>query len=139
MDVADLREFPSSDDARAKAHEAGYVETEYGRRLYLNEIQSRNFQRRQAAERAAINAPMQGTAADIIKRAMITVDAWLLTELQDNAQTIMQVHDELVLEVREDLIEEVTAGVIDRMAAAADLTVPLVVDVGVGMNWDEAH
>jgi DNA polymerase-1 len=124
---------------RKKAHDEGYVETEYGRRLYLNEIHSRNFQRRQGAERAAINAPMQGSAADIIKRAMITVDDWLQREHGENAQTIMQVHDELVLEVREDLVDEVSAGVVQRMVAAAELTVPLVVDVGVGMNWDEAH
>ena len=123
---------------RALAHDQGYVETVFGRRLYLPEIDSRNHQRRQAAERTAINAPMQGTAADIIKRAMLTVDAWLPESAHD-AVMIMQVHDELVLEVAEADVEAVVAGVSARMAAAADLSVPLVVEAGVGDNWDEAH
>jgi DNA polymerase-1 len=123
---------------RALAHDQGYVETVFGRRLYLPEIDSRNHQRRQAAERTAINAPMQGTAADIIKRAMLTVDTWL-PESGLDALMIMQVHDELVLEVAESDVEQVVAGVSERMAAAADLSVSLVVDVGVGDNWDQAH
>ena len=97
-----------------------------------------NHARRQYAERTAINAPMQGTAADLIKRAMIAVDQWLQT-LGDAARMIMQVHDELVFEVREDRVQRIEAGVRERMSAAAELAVPLVVDVGVGDNWDEAH
>jgi DNA polymerase-1 len=123
---------------REQARRDGYVETLFGRRLYLMEIHSRNQGLRAGAERAAINAPMQGTAADIIKRAMITVDAWLAS-LGGKARMIMQVHDELVFEVRDDAIETISAGVRERMSAAAELSVPLVVDVGVGANWDEAH
>jgi len=123
---------------RAIAHDQGYVETVFGRRLYLPEINSKNHQRRQAAERTAINAPMQGTAADIIKRAMLTVDAWLPDSGLD-ALMIMQVHDELVLEVAEADVDAVVAGVNERMADAADLSVALVVDAGVGDNWDQAH
>ena len=123
---------------REQAHRDGYVETVFGRRLYLDYISSRNQAQRAGAERAAINAPMQGTAADIIKRAMIAVDAWL-AERTDRARMLMQVHDELVFEVRGDAIDEIVAGVRDRMSAAARLDVPLVVDVGVGANWDEAH
>ena len=123
---------------RDQAHRDGYVETLFGRRLYLTEIHSRNQGLRAGAERAAINAPMQGTAADIIKRAMIAVDAWLQT-LDGAARMIMQVHDELVFEVREGSIDEIRAGVRTRMAAAAELSVPLIVDIGVGENWDEAH
>jgi DNA polymerase-1 len=126
------------DATRERARQFGYVETLFGRRLYLNEIKSRNQGLRAGAERAAINAPMQGTAADIIKRAMIAVDAWL-GALGDKARMVLQVHDELVLEVREDAIEEVSAGLKQRMAAAAELAVPLEIDVGVGANWDEAH
>ena len=126
------------DATRAQAREAGYVETVYGRRLYLPEINSRNKQLQQGAERAAINAPMQGTAADIIKRAMIAVDGWLARE-DAPARLIMQVHDELVLEVREDRIEEIAAGIRERMATAGELKVPLRVDIGTGANWDEAH
>jgi len=123
---------------RTTAAENGFVETIYGRRLYLPEINSRNGMRRQAAERTAINAPMQGTAADIIKRAMISVDRWLQSsDLQ--SRMIMQVHDELVLEVPESELEIVKQGLIERMESAAELLVPLVVDVGVGNNWDEAH
>jgi len=123
---------------REQAHRDGWVETVFGRRLHLDYIHSRNQAQRAGAERAAINAPMQGTAADIIKRAMIAVDAWL-AERVGRAHMLMQVHDELVFEVREDAVEEIVAGVRERMAAAAQLDVPLVVDVGVGANWDEAH
>jgi len=123
---------------REQARRDGYVETLFGRRLYLTEIHSRNQGLRAGAERAAINAPMQGTAADIIKRAMITVDDWLQS-LAGTARMIMQVHDELVFEVRGDAVERISAGVRERMAAAAELAVPLVVDVGSGANWDEAH
>jgi len=123
---------------RAQAGEQGYVETLFGRRLYLPEIHAKNQAMRKGAERTAINAPMQGTAADIIKRAMVKVDNWL-REGDLDARVVMQVHDELVLEVREDLVEQVSAGLKEHMAAAASLDVPLVVDVGVGNNWDEAH
>ncbi len=126
------------DNIRATASEQGYVETVFGRRLYLPEINARNAQRRQYAERSAINAPMQGTAADIIKKAMITVHDWLERE-QPGARMIMQVHDELVFEVEEDKIDAVQAEVIELMNGAADLSVPLKVDAGIGMNWDEAH
>ena len=126
------------DDIRAKASEAGYVETVFGRRLYLPEINARNAQRRQYAERSAINAPMQGTAADIIKRAMITVHEWLNDE-RPGARMIMQVHDELVFEIETGQVDAVTKRVTDLMNAAAELKVPLKVDVGVGSNWDEAH
>ncbi len=123
---------------REAAHRDGFVETLFGRRLYLNEIHSRNQGLRAGAERAAINAPMQGTAADIIKRAMLAVDAWLQPR-QAEARMVMQVHDELVFEVREDKVHAIQAGVREHMMAAAELTVPLVVDIGVGLNWDEAH
>lgn len=123
---------------RSSAAESGYVETWFGRRLYLPEINSRNGMRRQAAERTAINAPMQGTAADIIKLAMIKVDQWLLDSKLDS-KMIMQVHDELILEVPENELEEVTAGLLSGMENAAELKVPLVVDIGVGNNWEEAH
>ena len=126
------------DDIRATASEKGYVETVFGRRLYLPEINARNAQRRQYAERSAINAPMQGTAADIIKRAMIDVHAWLDQE-RPGARMIMQVHDELVFEVEKGRVEAVTEGVARLMNAAADLRAPLKVDVGTGANWDEAH
>jgi DNA polymerase-1 len=126
------------DETRNQAREAGYVETVYGRRLYLPEIRSANKAMQQGAERAAINAPMQGTAADIIKRAMITVAAWLGTP-DAPARLVMQVHDELVLEVRESRIAEVTEGIRQRMSSAGDLKVPLRVDIGTGANWDEAH
>jgi DNA polymerase-1 len=126
------------DETRRQARETGYVETVFGRRLYLPEIQSRNQALRQYAERSAINAPMQGTAADIIKRAMIDVDAWLQSSGAP-ARLIMQVHDELVLEVADAAVQAVTAQLRERMARAADLRVPLKVDVGVGRNWDQAH
>jgi DNA polymerase-1 len=126
------------DETRLQARERGYVETVYGRRLYLPDIRSGNAQTRQYAERSAINAPMQGTAADIIKRAMIAVDAWCARE-DAPARLIMQVHDELVLEVRSDAVESVTEAVRERMTSAAELRVPLRVDIGTGANWDEAH
>ena len=126
------------DNIREQAHEAGYVETVFGRRLYLPEINSRNGQRRAAAERTAINAPMQGTAADIIKRAMIEVDRWIRQKKPD-VTMIMQVHDELVFEVGEKSIGDVVPEIVAMMEKAADLSVPLVVDAGQGANWDEAH
>jgi DNA polymerase-1 len=126
------------DNIRETAREQGYVETVFGRRLYLPEINARNAQRRQYAERTAINAPMQGTAADIIKRAMRTVQDWLLAEDVD-ARMIMQVHDELVFEVGENDVDAVRDHVVGLMASSAELIVPLVVDAGIGNNWDEAH
>ena len=125
---------------REQAKQHGYVETLYGRRLYLPEINSSNGMRRQAAERTAINAPMQGTAADIIKRAMILVQDWL-EQSQLPVRMIMQVHDELVFEVKDEegLVSQFSEQVAEIMASAADLSVPLVVDVGRGNNWDEAH
>jgi len=123
---------------RAQAAEQGFVETLFGRRLYLPEIHSKNGALRKAAERTAINAPMQGSAADIIKRAMVAVDAWLQESGLD-ARMILQVHDELVLEVREDQVEALRAGLLPLMSGAAALDVPLLVEAGVGDNWDEAH
>ena len=128
----------SMNSIRHTASENGYVETAYGRRLYLPAINASNGMLRQAAERTAINAPMQGTAADIIKMAMIDVDSWL--ENSDlKSRMIMQVHDELVLEVPESELDLVIQGLKERMEGAAKLKVPLVVDVGVGDNWDQAH
>jgi DNA polymerase-1 len=126
------------DETRTQARELGYVETVFGRRLYLPDIRSRNAALRQYAERSAINAPMQGTAADIIKRAMIEVDAWL-ERTGSPARLIMQVHDELVLEVADEAIESTVAQLREHMVRAAELTVPLKVDVGIGRNWDQAH
>ena len=126
------------DETRVQAHDDGYVETVYGRRLYLPEINSRNGMRRQYAERTAINAPMQGTAADIIKRAMLAVDA----EMQKgefDALMVMQVHDELVFEVKAEQLEAFTAMVTEKMQTAAELAVPLIVSIDTGKNWDEAH
>ncbi len=123
---------------RKIAAEQGYVETLYGRRLYLPEINSRNYNRRQYAERTAINAPMQGSAADLIKLAMIDVDHWLQKEAPDTLM-ILQVHDELVLEVPEDKLEPTEAKLVELMAGVADLNVPLVVDTGIGDNWKQAH
>jgi DNA polymerase I len=126
------------DETKQKARDAGFVETIFGRRLYLPEIRSRNQALRQYAERSAINAPMQGSAADIIKRAMIEVDAWLRAS-NAPAQLIMQVHDELVLEVADTAVESIVRQLRHHMARAAELTVPLKVDIGIGANWDEAH
>jgi DNA polymerase I len=126
------------DATREQARRDGYVETVFGRRLYLPEIRSRNRQLQQYAERSAINAPMQGTAADIIKRAMITIDAWCQRP-DVPARLLMQVHDELVLEVPEDFLGQAAREVAARMNGAAQLAVPLKVEVGSGLNWDEAH
>jgi DNA polymerase I len=126
------------DETRTQARELGYVETVFGRRLYLPDIRSRNAALRQYAERSAINAPMQGTAADIIKRAMIEVDAWL-ERTGSPARLIMQVHDELVLEVADEAIESTVVQLREHMVRAGELTVPLKVDVGIGRNWDQAH
>ncbi|EKT61022.1 DNA polymerase I [Providencia sneebia] len=126
------------ENTRHQAAEQGYVETLDGRRLYLPDIKSKNAIRRKAAEREAINAPMQGTAADIIKKAMIAVDSWLQTE-KPAADMLMQVHDELVFEVKESDLEQVTSKISELMEASMKLDVPLKVDVGVGNNWDEAH
>jgi len=126
------------DETRAAARERGYVETVFGRRLYLPDIRSRNRQQQQYAERSAINAPMQGTAADIIKRAMLAVDGWIESR-RPPARLVMQVHDELVLEVSRDAVDEVRERVVGFMAAAAELAVPLKVEAGAGGNWDEAH
>ncbi|WP_417543059.1 DNA polymerase I [Marinobacter sp.] len=127
------------DNIRKQAHDDGYVETLFGRRLYLPEINARNKQLQQAAERTAINAPMQGTAADIIKLAMLEVERWLLAEHADTARMTMQVHDELILEVKEEAVDEIREGLIMRMSSAAKLAVPLLVEAGVGDNWDQAH
>jgi len=126
------------EETRRQARDAGFVETVFGRRLYLPEIQSRNQALRQYAERSAINAPMQGTAADIIKRAMIEVDAWLQSS-RAPARLIMQVHDELILEVEDSATQTLVGQLLTHMTRAAQLAVPLKVDVGVGRNWDEAH
>lgn len=131
-----VREY--MDRTRAQAADQGYVETIFGRRLYLPEINSNKPQERAGAERTAINAPMQGTAADIIKKAMVAVDNWLQASGLD-ARVILQVHDELVLEVREDLVDQVREDIRGYMSGAATLDVPLLVEVGVGNNWDEAH
>ncbi|MEE4110849.1 MAG: DNA polymerase I, partial [Halieaceae bacterium] len=131
-----VREY--MDRTRSLAHEQGYVETLFGRRLYLPEINVRNKMRQQAAERTAINAPMQGSAADIIKKAMLSVDRWLTDDGVD-AHMIMQVHDELVLEVAETQLDAVCDELVTRMSGAAELAVPLLVETGRGANWDEAH
>lgn len=123
---------------RQQAREQGYVETLFGRRLYLNDINARNQGLRAGAERAAINAPMQGTAADIIKRAMVKVDSWL-ADHSDQAKMILQVHDELVFETESGFLDTLRLKVVELMSSAAELRVPLVVDAGVGDNWDEAH
>ncbi|PHX05865.1 DNA polymerase I [Vibrio splendidus] len=127
------------EDTRSAASEQGFVETIYGRRLHLPEIQSRNGMRRKAAERAAINAPMQGTAADIIKKAMLLVDEWIQAEGDGRVKLLMQVHDELVFEVQESALAEIESKVQQLMESAADLEVPLVAEAGHGDNWDQAH
>ena len=126
------------EQTKEQASKLGYVETVFGRRLYLPEINAKQVMRRQAAERTAINAPMQGTAADIIKKAMLEVDDWLARTNVD-CQMIMQVHDELVFEVAEADIDEVECEVESLMSQAASLNVPLTVSVGRGDNWEEAH
>ena len=125
------------DDTRTRARELGYVETVYGRRLYLPDIQSSNHIRRQYAERTAINAPMQGTAADIIKMAMLVIDDWLQKDAQD-IRMIMQVHDELVFEIPQEKMDTVTR-IQQIMGCVAELSVPLTVDVGTGKTWEETH
>jgi DNA polymerase I len=127
------------DETRIKARQNGYVETIFGRRLYLPEINVQNMMRRKAAERTAINAPMQGSAADIIKKAMIAVAKWQNQQITPIATMIMQVHDELVFEVQNNAVAEVTAVVQEIMAHVVKLSVPLEVSVGVGQDWDEAH
>ncbi|MGD8743232.1 MAG: DNA polymerase I [Granulosicoccaceae bacterium] len=126
------------DETRERARQTGYVETVFGRRLYVPDIKASNMQRRQYAERTAINAPMQGTAADIIKRAMLATADWMPAAGLD-VKMIMQVHDELVFEVKHTDVEQATSGIRDCMSGAAELAVPLIVDIGVGNNWDEAH
>jgi DNA polymerase-1 len=127
------------ESTRKKAHELGYVETLFGRRLYLAEINTRNIMRQKAAERMAINAPMQGTAADIIKKAMIALAEWQRSQANPEAKMIMQVHDELVFEVREDAIESAKHTIHQLMEHTVELSVPLLVSIGVGANWDDAH
>ncbi|HHC7308920.1 TPA: DNA polymerase I [Vibrio campbellii] len=127
------------EDTRSAASEQGFVETIFGRRLHLPEIQSRNGMRRKAAERAAINAPMQGTAADIIKKAMLLVDQWIQEEGNGRVKLLMQVHDELVFEVEESSLSEIEIKVQNLMESAAELKVPLVAEAGHGDNWDQAH
>ena len=127
------------EETREKAREQGYVETLFGRRLYLPEINAKNAMRRQYAERTAINAPMQGTAADIIKMAMIKTQDWINTENSENVKMIMQVHDELVFELNENFEAEASEKIRINMESAAELKVPLIVDIGTGKNWDEAH
>ncbi|MGY3685580.1 DNA polymerase I [Vibrio coralliilyticus] len=127
------------EDTRSAAAEQGYVETIFGRRLHLPEIKSRNGMRRKAAERAAINAPMQGTAADIIKKAMLLVDEWIESQGQDRVKLLMQVHDELVFEVQESALAEIESKVQELMESAAQLDVPLIAEAGHGDNWDQAH
>jgi DNA polymerase-1 len=132
--VADYME-----DTRNQAKEQGYVSTVFGRRLYLPEIKSSNAMRRKGAERAAINAPMQGTAADIIKKAMLVVDQWIETINDDEIRMIMQVHDELVFEIKDELVEQHKAKIIELMEQAVELDVPLIVEADLGDNWDQAH
>ena len=124
---------------REEAKDLGYVKTVYGRRLYLPEIKSSNGARRAGAERAAINAPMQGTAADIIKLSMLAVDAWLQVQDQSDICMIMQVHDELVFEIKEQKVEEFSRKIVNLMETAVSLSVPLIVESDVGDNWEQAH
>src|SRR5690606_22555712 len=128
------------EDTRALAKQKGYVETLFGRRLHLPEINAQNGARRKGAERAAINAPMQGTAADIIKRAMIRVANWLQDHsTSEQVKLLMQVHDELVFEIHENEVETLVPKLVEQMELAAQLDVPLIAEAGVGANWDEAH
>jgi DNA polymerase-1 len=126
------------DETKIKARENGFIETLFGRRLYLPDINSKNALKRNYAERSAINAPMQGSAADIIKIAMIDVNQWIVSK-EVPARIIMQVHDELVLEVKSDASDDIKFDLIKIMESSVDLDVPLVVDAAVGLNWDEAH
>ena len=127
------------EDTRQQASEQGFVETLFGRRLYLPDIKAKNGMRKKAAERAAINAPMQGTAADIIKKAMLAVAAWLSEQNDDRVKMTMQVHDELIFEIHQDIVEETTAKLVELMNNAVELSVPLIAEAGMGDNWDEAH
>jgi len=127
------------EDTRQQASEQGYVETLYGRRLYLPDINAKNGMRKKAAERAAINAPMQGTAADIIKKAMLAVADWLNERNDDHIKMTMQVHDELIFEIHQDIVEEATAKLVELMNNAVELNIPLIAEAGIGDNWDEAH
>jgi len=127
------------EDTRQNATENGYVETLFGRRLYLPDIKSKNGMRRKGAERAAINAPMQGTAADIIKKAMLNVDKWIEEQQDPRIKMTMQVHDELIFEIHNDIVEETTQTLVQLMNDAVTLSVPLIAEAGIGDNWDEAH
>jgi len=126
------------DDIREQAKQQGFVETLFGRRLYLPDIKSRNAAQRQYAERTAINAPMQGTAADIIKRAMLACDRWI-SDSGAAVKMVMQVHDELVFEVAEPILQDSIGQLTAIMSSAAELKVPLLVEAGYGDNWDQAH
>ncbi len=126
-------------ETREQATEQGYVETLFGRRLYLPEIKSKNAMRRKGAERAAINAPMQGTAADIIKKAMLAVDHWIEAQQDDRIKMTMQVHDELIFEIHQDIVEQTTEKLVEIMNAAVTLKVPLIAEAGIGDNWEQAH
>lgn len=127
------------EETRQQASEQGFVETLFGRRLYLPDINAKNGMRKKAAERAAINAPMQGTAADIIKKAMLAVAAWLSEQNDDRIKMTMQVHDELIFEIHQDIVEETTAKLVELMNNAVELSVPLIAEAGIGNNWEEAH
>ena len=127
------------EDTRQQATEKGYVETLFGRRLYLPDIKSKNGMRKKAAERAAINAPMQGTAADIIKKAMLAVDAWILAQDDSRIRMTMQVHDELVFEIHQDIVESATQSLVEIMNNAVEMSVPLIAEAGIGDNWEQAH
>ena len=138
-----FKRYPSvltyMEDTRQQASEQGYVETLFGRRLYLPDINAKNGMRRKGAERAAINAPMQGTAADIIKKAMLAVANWLTEQNDERIKMTMQVHDELIFEIHQDIVEETTAKLVELMNNAVKLSVPLIAEAGIGDNWDEAH
>jgi DNA polymerase-1 len=127
------------EDTRQKATETGYVETLFGRRLYLPDINAKNGMRKKAAERAAINAPMQGTAADIIKKAMLDVDAWIQKQNDPRIKMTMQVHDELIFEIHQDIVEATTATLVEVMNNAITMSVPLIAEAGIGDNWEQAH
>ena len=127
------------EETRQQASEQGYVETLFGRRLFLPDINAKNGMRKKAAERAAINAPMQGTAADIIKKAMLAVTGWLSEQNDDRIKMTMQVHDELIFEIHQDIVDETTAKLVELMNNAVELSVPLIAEAGIGDNWDEAH
>lgn len=127
------------EDTRQQATEQGYVETLFGRRLYLPDIKAKNAMRRKGAERAAINAPMQGTAADIIKKAMLAVDKWIVEQAEPRVKMTMQVHDELVFEIHQDIVEKTTEKLVELMNNAVELSVPLIAEAGIGDNWEQAH